>query len=166
MLQRMGELLVEHGELEQDQLDVILSEQQRDYRPFGKIARDRFNVHETAIWRAWAAQYANFCPRVDLEKEWSDPRVAELLSPEEAWKFRILPLREQDGDLVLVTTEGALATALRFADERLGEAALVWLAPAQALRAALIERYGQPPRHLAPSADTQAREVPLNSGSF
>lgn len=166
MLQRMGELLVEHGELEQDQLDSILSEQQRDYRPFGKIARERFDVHETAIWRAWAAQYANFCARVDLDREWSDVRVADLLSPEECWTFRLLPLRMQDGDIVLVTTEGALATALRFADERLGEAAIVWLAEPKQVHAALTDRFGQPPRHASPAADTSPRDVPLNSGSF
>jgi len=107
---------------------MIVAEQRREYRPFGQIASDMFGVKEAMIWRVWAEQYAAFCPRIDLDGEKPDPDVFDELSAEEAQAFRVLPLRQQDGDLILVTCEDDLPAALYFLDRRMEKSVVVWLA--------------------------------------
>lgn len=128
MFHRMGELLVEYGELSREALESILREQARWYRAFGRIAAERFGVSEEAIRRAWAEQYARYCPRVDLRHERLDPAVQTALAPEDCLRQRLLPLRRQDGDLVLVTDRASLAAALQFVDEQIDEPTMIWLA--------------------------------------
>ena len=128
MFRRMGELLVEYGELSAADLEAILVEQKTKYRPFGQIAAQRCGVPTGAVWRAWAEQYARYCPRVHVTKEKRDPAVAGSLMPMQAWVFRLLPLRRHDGDLVLVTSPSRLPMALQFADESLPrESVVIWL---------------------------------------
>jgi len=142
MFQRIGELLVRYGELSNEELSTILAEQRRDYRPFGRIAADMFDISESAIWNAWSEQYAEYCPRIQLDDQLQEPAVLNELTSDEAWEFYLLPLRCQDGDLILVTSEDHLPKALQFLDRRLSKAVLVWLAgnPDQ-LYAALRKAY-------------------------
>lgn len=142
MFQRIGELLVRYGELSSEELSTILAEQRRDYRPFGRIAADMFDISESAIWNAWSEQYAEYCPRIQLDEQFQEPAVLDELTAEEAWEFHLLPLRCQDGDLILITSENHLPKALHFLDRRLDKAVLVWLAddPDQ-LRSALSKAY-------------------------
>jgi len=127
MFQRMGELLIQCGELTREQLDDVLAEQEHRYRPFGTIASELYGIHETAIWRAWSYQYARHCPRVHLADQHPDPAVRDVITPEQAWEYRLLPLRDQDGDLILLTTERRLAAVLHFADHHLDCPVMVWL---------------------------------------
>lgn len=127
MFRRMGEILVGYGEISPEQLDTILKEQKKRYRPFGKIAAELYKIHETAIWRAWAEQYSHYCPRVNLKYEQFDPEVYKSLTPEDAWKHRLLPLREHDGDLILLTSEHWLPYALHFVDNNIHLPVIVWL---------------------------------------
>lgn len=128
MFRRMGELLVEYGEITAAQLDQILAEQRRHYRPFGTIAADFCHVHETAIWRAWAHQYAQCCPRVRLTNETIDESVLHYIHPQQAWEYRMLPLREHDGDLIVVTSQRRLPLALHYIDRFMNHSVVVWLA--------------------------------------
>lgn len=128
MFKRIGERLVRYGVLSDDELRMIVAEQRREYRPFGQIASEMFGVDEAMIWRAWAEQYATFCPRVNLDSEEPDPGVYAELNAEEAHAFRVLPLRQQDGDLILVTSEDDLPAALYFLDRRIDKSVVVWLA--------------------------------------
>ena len=100
MFKRMGELLVECGELTPAQLAGILAEQKSSYRPFGSIASRHFHVPSSAIWAAWAMQYAGFCPRVDLAAEPRDAKALSNLSAANTWILRLLPIRWHVGDLV------------------------------------------------------------------
>ncbi len=131
MFKRIGELLVSYGELTTAELSMIHAEQERYYRPFGRIAAEMFGVSEAALWQAWAEQYGAYCPTIDLAQE---PPLTHLgllqeLSPCEARQYNLLPIRYHDGDLILTTTIEYLAEALRFLDTRADEKnpALVWL---------------------------------------
>ncbi|NOG55697.1 MAG: hypothetical protein HND57_15460 [Planctomycetes bacterium] len=128
MFRRMGELLVEYGEITLAQLDQILAEQRQRYRPFGTIAADLCHVHETAIWRAWAHQYAQCCPRVRLSNEVVDESVLHYIHPQQAWEYRMLPLREHDGDLIVVTSQRRLPLSLHYIDRFMNHSVVVWLA--------------------------------------
>lgn len=141
MFQRMGELLVNYGELSPGQLQSILAEQSRDYRPFGRIAADLCDVEEAVIWRAWADQYARWCPRISLDREFRDPELISQIAAEDARRLRLLPLREQDGDLILITSEPHLADALKFVDMNLDRPAVLWLAEVDALDRAVARQY-------------------------
>jgi len=143
MFRRMGELLVECGELDAPTLEGILKEQRRHYRPFGRIAAEMFGVDEWAIWRAWAEQYSACCPTIDLKGQEFDARISSLVAPEEIWKFRSLPLRMHDGDVVMVTAKPYLARALAFVDIRLNEPTVLWLTSVEQLEQAIITRYGR-----------------------
>jgi MSHA biogenesis protein MshE len=127
MFGRIGELLVEYGELSQGDLEDILQEQKRVYRPFGRIAASRFGVSDQAIWRAWAQQYACYCPRIDVRRESADPDLIDRLTRDQAVALSLLPLREQDGDLIMVTVEPMLDHVLRFVDESPDFSAVIWL---------------------------------------
>lgn len=159
MFKRMGELLVECGELTPEQLRGILAEQQRSYRPFGQIASKHFHVPTEAIWNAWALQYARFCPRVELSCEPREAQTLANLSAGNAWSHRLLPLRWHDGDLVLATCVSRLARALQFVDEHIETATIVWLTDSiHALEDALRAAYPncdrqQPARRHAPRVD-------------
>lgn len=141
MFTRIGELLVRYGELSSEELSMILAEQRRSYRPFGRIASEMFDVHETAIWRAWSEQYAQYCPTIDLETEYRDPAVSDELNAEDAWEHRLLPLRKHDGELIMVTTIQKLALALHFIDKAFEHTVTVWLAEQNQLEATLEEVY-------------------------
>ncbi|MFW5653648.1 MAG: hypothetical protein ACOC0P_06340 [Planctomycetota bacterium] len=160
MFRRMGELLVEAGELSADELRDIIEEQQRVYRPFGRIAASRFQVTEAAIWRAWAAQYACYCPRVDINREERDVTVQPFLSASEAMQRLMLPLRYHDGDLVVVTADAALSAALQYVDRQTSgaDAVVLWLADdAHALVEAIGRAYG------LPAAEVRLRQKELRS---
>lgn len=142
MFKRIGELLVECGELKPDDLARILAAQQHAYQPFGRIAAQLFGVRESAIWSAWAQQYARFCPRIDLAGERSSREVLVNLTPASAWNCRLLPLRWHDGDLVMVTCPPRLARALQFVDARIEVPTVIWLThSAHALEDALLAAY-------------------------
>jgi len=142
VFKRIGELLVECGELKTDDLARILAAQQHAYQPFGRIASQLFRVKESAIWSAWAQQYARFCPRIELAGEPNSREVLANLTPTSAWNHRLLPLRWHDGDLVMVTCPPRLARALQFVDARIEVPTVIWLTDsAHALEDALLAAY-------------------------
>lgn len=159
MFKRMGELLVECGELTPEQLAGILAEQKRSYQPFGSIASRHFHVPEAAIWAAWAMQYAGFCPRVDLADEPREAGALSNLTASTAWNLRLLPIRWHDGDLVLVTCMSRLAKALHHVDEHVDAPTVIWLTDSihaleDALRVAYPNCDRQPAMHRhAPRVD-------------
>lgn len=159
MFKRMGELLVECGELTEGQLAGILAEQRRSYQPFGQIASKQFGVPIAAVWHAWARQYASFCPRVELSGEPRDCEALANVNATSAWNHRLLPLRWHDGDLIMVTCPDRLARALQFVDEHIDAPTLIWLTDSiHALEDALRIAYPNcdrqtPARRRAPRVD-------------
>ncbi len=142
MFKRIGELLVHYGELSNEELAMILTEQRRVYRPFGRIASEMFSIHETAIWRAWSEQYLEYAPEVDLDQQHRDSAVENEITPEDAHKYHLLPLRCHDGDLIMVTSRQYLPIALHYVDTLHASAILVWIASdAEQLERTLDEVY-------------------------
>jgi hypothetical protein len=119
MPMRLGDLLVRHGVLDDEQRDDVLRQQRISARPFGLLAEEMFGVDPRAVERAWAAQYADYAEEVDPEAERPTADALRVIEPRQAWQFGVLPLRIEHDELVLATTEGQLARALRFAGWRL-----------------------------------------------
>ena len=141
---RMGEALVEAGVLDDEQVRSVLNRQRECGRPFGVLAEEAFGVDPNAIEEAWAVQYARMTATID-------PRTAEFcdaardtVTRRQAWQFRVLPVRNVDGELMVVTTPAHLRRALRFATNVIGLPVFFVMTDALALGEALCRRYPLP----------------------
>ncbi len=115
---RLGDLLVEKGVLSEEQRAEILRRQRTDPRPFGALAERLYGVGPDVVEQAWAEQFEGLTAHVDPRGEPLDPGVLDLIDRRQAWQFRVLPLRYEDGDLVMCTTREHLVRALKFAGWR------------------------------------------------
>ncbi len=138
---RLGDLLVERGVLTEEQRAEILRRQRTDPRPFGALAERLFGVKPEAVEQAWAEQFEGLTPRVDPRRERVDAGVLGLIDRRQAWQFRVLPLRYDDGDLVMCTTREHLVRALKFTGWRLARPCHFVLADPVALGEALMRHY-------------------------
>lgn len=112
---RIGELLVRQGVLTESEVEVVLEEQMRRTEPFGSICERLFGVAPEVVEDAWVEQYTKLTGDLVPDFEACDPAVLDTVSPRQAWQFRIVPLRWDEGALVLATTRDHLQRALRFA---------------------------------------------------
>ncbi len=141
---RLGQLLIESEVLTEPQVLRIVAEQERTGEPFGLLAERLFGVDPQTIEEAWARQYAGLTRTVDPEIEVYDEKAAELVTRRQAWQFRILPLRFEGRELIVVTTERHLRRALRFATNVIGVPVFLVMAEPVALGRALCARYPLP----------------------
>jgi hypothetical protein len=141
---RLGQLLIESGLLSTAQVERILREQHDSHEPFGVLAERLFDVHPEQVERAWATQYATLSPGLDLANEFIDPRALACVTRRQAWQFRLLPLRFDDSELMMATTQQHLRRALRFATGVMGIPVFLVLASTSALGEALCRHYPLP----------------------
>lgn len=138
---RLGELLVRSGVLTPPERDHILALQRSSGRPFGALAEEVFGVHPSAVEKAWSAQYAQLAPWVDPTRERTDLDALALVTRRQAWQFGLLPMRFEEGDLVICTTPENAPRALRFATRFLECVCCLVLSTPDDLAAALSEHY-------------------------
>lgn len=138
---RLGEILVQSGCLNRQQVEQILAEQRSSARPFGAICEQRYGIDASRIEQAWATQYAYLTRSVPVNLDDHDPAVESMVSRRQAWQFRILPIRMDDGALQLATTEEDLPRALRFACRIIGVPVFFVLVSRGELAGALMKRY-------------------------
>ena len=142
---RIGDLLVREGVLTGDQLVQALRLQREGRGPIGLICEKHFGVPPEVIERAWATQYATISPRVDPVTERFDPTLTEMITPRQAWQFRVLPIRvDETGDLLVATIEIELPRALRFATRVVERPVFLSIAEPRRLGEALCRRYPLP----------------------
>jgi len=141
---RLGQLLVEQGILTTDQVELILKHQRRSGKPFGLLCEHIFDVDPDLIENAWAAQYARIARKVDPEIEVYEQRALELITRRQAWQFRILPIRFDDNELMIATSQQHLRRALRFAVNVIGLPVYLVMADADKLGMALCRFYELP----------------------
>lgn len=138
---RLGELLVKRGVMTVAQCEAVLHAQQTQRRPFGTLAEEMFHVSPKALEDAWAEQYGSITARIDPRSERIEPGVVSTLSRRQAWQFRLLPIRHDGAELMICTTERALARALRFAYQHYGPSCYFVLAEPGHLNEALQRHY-------------------------
>ena len=114
---RIGELLVRQGVLTESEVEVVLEEQMRRTEPFGSICERLFGVAPEVVEDAWVEQYTKLTGDLVPDFGECDPAVLDTVSPRQAWQFRIVPLRWDDGALVLATTR-ITCSGPAFRDER------------------------------------------------
>ncbi len=141
MTLRLGDLLVFKGALTPAQRDSVLEYQRLTGRPFGEMAERLFGLSQGVIEQAWAEQYASIAPRLDPRQEDVEAEALALIERRQAWQFRILPLRFDDREVMVCTTQEHLARALRFAGWKIQASCYFVLSEPLNLGEALMRHY-------------------------
>lgn len=136
---RIGDVLVRAGVLSEFERDAIVREQAQAGKPFGLLAEELFGVEPKRIEQAWAEQYAELVGEFDLRDARIDPDVVSVVSPRQAWQFRLLPIRRDPEGLLLCSTRRDLPRALRFATTHLAEPSCFVVADPVSLGEAMVE---------------------------
>ena len=138
---RIGELLVKRGALTAAQVETVLRAQRSRREPFGLLAEEMFDVPKEVLEEAWAEQYSYITAKVDPQVERIDALVVRTLSARQAWQFRMLPMRYDGREVMIVTSQQHLAKALRFAYQHFGPSCYFVLTDDDKLREALDRHY-------------------------
>jgi hypothetical protein len=141
---RLGDLLIESGVLNREQVQEIIAEQKTTAEPFGLLAERLFGVDPAAVETAWARQYARITRTIDPTMEVFDDRALALVTRRQAWQFRVLPVRFTPTELMMATTQSHLPRALRFAANVICFPVYYVMAEPDTLGAALCRHYRLP----------------------
>ena len=103
---KTGEILISQGKLTQDQLDQALELQRNDPRDLGKILVSSGYVTSDDLGRALAQRLKlDFVVVADLSDDEVDPAVIDLIREETLRKYTALPLRIEDGRLLIAMAD-------------------------------------------------------------
>lgn len=142
---RIGQILVEHGVLTEQQVFEIVQRQKKDHLPFGVLAEEMFDVTIDSIEQAWIEQYHRFTGTIDLRQENVDTQALKLINRRQAWQFEVLPLHfESGGELLVAASRRRLARAVTFMAAQLEPVVFVRIAESNQLRDFLQQHYPMP----------------------
>lgn len=142
---RIGEILVKHGVLSEQQVFEIVQAQKTREMPFGVLAEQMFDVTVESIENAWIEQYHLFTGTIDLNDCEIDESVLRLINRRQAWQFEILPIgHEPTGELLIAASQTRLARAVTFATHKLDRPAFFRVAESNQLREFLARYYPMP----------------------
>lgn len=142
---RIGQILIQQGVLNEQQVLEILEAQKRNGLPFGVLAERMFEVTVESIEEAWVEQYTRVTGSVDLEQLEIDAEALKLINRRQAWQFEMLPVHfETTGELLMAATRQRLARAVTFAAHRLEPVVYFRVAESEQLRHFLRKYYPMP----------------------
>ncbi len=163
---RIGEILIEQGVLNAQQVFEVVAAQKKLKLPFGVLAERMFEVAVESIENAWVEQYHRFTGTIDLSQQRFDDEALRLLSRRQAWQFEMMPIGfEPTGELLMAASRKRLARAVTFATNRLAKVVYFRVAESEQLRLFLQKHYPMPEvtddllahaRELANLPDTEA----------
>ncbi len=144
MTVRLGEVLTAQGVLTAQQVNHILERQCEEHKPFGLLCERLYGIKPEVIEEAWANQYATLTRTIDPAVEVFEDRAKELITRRQAWQFRILPIRFDENELMIATTQQHLRRALRFSGNILNVPLYFVMTSPDALGDALCKHYPLP----------------------
>ncbi len=153
---RIGEVMIRHGLLTEEQVEHVLREQEARHKPFGQIAEELFGLTPKQVEKAWAHQYSDITEHVDTRDEAVEHDVLALVDRRQAWQFRILPLRRDGAEIMVATVIEHLPRAMRFALRHFEEPCYFVLSKGESLGESLLEHFpmqGMTPEYVR-STDT------------
>ena len=133
----LGEVLVDERLISREQLQQALLRQTETGHPLGKILLETGLIEEKALVEAVSKQIG--LPFADLEGGRLDPTVASLVPIEFAREREAIPVRLEDGKLVVAMVHPANNVAIRAITEATGYEVQPALAVRRHLLAALLE---------------------------
>ena len=95
---KLGEILLEQGELTADQMAYALDRQQSTKERFGAICLADGLVTESALAKALAQQFG--LEYIDLKGFRPDEAIFNAIAPETVYRYHFIPL-ELQGDLLV-----------------------------------------------------------------
>jgi MSHA biogenesis protein MshE len=96
---RIGDLLIEHKVISQDQLNVALADQKKSGRKLGRVLIENGSLTEDQLLDFLARQLN--IPHIDLKRYPINPEVVRLIPEVHARRFRVLGLEDaRDGLLI------------------------------------------------------------------
>ncbi len=107
---QLGQILLEQGLLEQDQLDRALEEHRNTPKSLGRVLIDLGYIRERDLVRALAEQVG--LEFVDLTEYRIDPGIATLIPEAICRRYRALAIGERDGKLLVAMSDPANVYAL------------------------------------------------------
>ena len=107
---QLGQILLEHGLLAQDQLDRALEEHRNTPKSLGRVLIDLGFIRERDLVRALAEQVG--LEFVDLTEYRIDAAIATLIPETICRRYRALAIGEQDGKLLVAMSDPANVYAL------------------------------------------------------
>lgn len=142
---RIGQILVQQGVLNEQQVLEVLEAQKRNGLPFGVLAERMFEVTVESIEEAWVEQYTRVTGGIDLSQLEVDSEALKLINRRQAWQFEMLPVHfETTGELLMAATRQRLARAVTFAAHRLEPVVYFRVAESEQLRDFLRKYYPMP----------------------
>jgi hypothetical protein len=142
---RIGQILIQQGVLNEQQVLEILEAQKRNGLPFGVLAERMFEVTVESIEDAWVEQYTRVTGSIDLAQLEVDAQALKLINRRQAWQFEILPVHfESTGELLMAASRQRLARAVTFAAHRLEPVVYFRVAESVQLREFLRKYYPMP----------------------
>lgn len=139
---QMGQILKARGLLDDGQIKQILDRQQQCGHPFGAVAAEMFNVQEAELWRAWALQMIDCCPKVHANQLTVSAKALDFVTPREAWAYRILPFEMNEDELLICTTAERLPNATAFAQIKSPVLVVFFVCETRELETAIGRYYG------------------------
>jgi hypothetical protein len=142
---RIGQILIQQGVLNEQQVLEILEAQKRNGLPFGVLAERMFEVTVESIEEAWVEQYTRVTGAVNLAQLEVDGEALKLINRRQAWQFEMLPVHfETTGELLMAASRQRLARAVTFAAHRLEPVVYFRVAESEQLREFLRKYYPMP----------------------
>ncbi len=122
----LGEVLIEEGTVDPQQLELGLQEQKRTGELLGNVLVRLGIVSRKELSRAMA--YTSDLPFVDLKQTHIDPNSVKLVPKDLAKKFRLMPFALQDGTLRVAMENPNDVVAIDNLRRRTGKTIEVWAA--------------------------------------
>jgi hypothetical protein len=142
---RIGEILVEQGVLNDQQVFEIVQAQKKLHLPFGVLAERMFEVTLESIENAWIEQYHRFTGTIDLAEQKFDDRALRMINRRQAWQFECMPVNfEPGGELLMAASRRRLARAVTFATNRLDKVVYFRVAESEQIQEFLKKHYPMP----------------------
>lgn len=141
----IGQILIEQGVLNQQQVLEILEAQRNKGLPFGVLAERMFDVTLESVERAWAEQYHRSTGTIDLSQQVFERKALKLIKRRQAWQFEIVPIGfERGGELLIAASHRRLARAVTFVSSQLKPIAYFRVAEPDQVREYLRKLYPMP----------------------
>jgi hypothetical protein len=150
----LGTLIFRAGLLGEEQLEDALREGMRTGRRLGEVLIERGLLEERDLGRLLAGQKG--LPFVEVTASDVEPAALEMLSEENARHHVALPLRHEDGQLVVAVADPSNELMLENLRRTLGAAPQLVVAPYAELVNAIAEAYAMP----RPEAAVDEPEAP------
>ena len=143
----LGTLIFRAGLLAEEQLEDALQEGMRNGKRLGEVLLERGWLHERDLGRLLAGQKG--LPFVEVLASDAEPAALEML-PEEKARLQItLPLRYEDGELVVAVADPSNELVLENLRRTIGSEPRLVVAPQGDLLRAIGEAYGGAPEEPA-----------------